>query len=228
VYQDTHEDLNRKYGATWFLYDDKLVYADEFGSYMDDDNIRRITTTLKYSDKVKGVVTIFDTAKIKTIEIAPGLYNFSDETLAHCYGEPKFWLNNWNLLQIPKRSPSRGFSNYRYSIYNYMVDLLNKFGVSFSYSRYTFSMIKDLMEPKYPELHEIPTLLTRYKSVAFSPNYGMSLMPTDEKGILLLNQFGFIGKYLYPHVFEVHHQPSYQELQDFVRRAGLDVQVRLR
>jgi hypothetical protein len=211
-YKDRAHDLTLKYGNTYTYYTDgnfprQLVLWLNFS----DDTDLRVASQFMYPGGESA--RFVDPSGIEEIHPEVGFVNIPLEN----QNKLDFPTFAWNLVRLPRRSPSRGFSHQTYhiasTIETFIVPYTQRYNLVFS-----LDVIPVLENRHYVAFPDIFGATQLGRSAALSRHFAVTLNPFERDGPLILNsQFGHVG-HVYPDHIDVYHKGSYQEISDFVNR----------
>jgi len=217
-YQETADDLHRKWVNSFCLYEGNLFHPKAFAHV--GGNI------LCSGETEQGVFdNVIKPEELRSISLPNGLYNIPIPCLKEQALPHAFQNMCWTLIRSPKRSPMHGINYTTYRWINPLVE----FVPSHSDRRelgWRFSLLRAVMSPEYINYHQALKLLTGDLSIAVNRKWGVCLNFFDESDTraLFLSSYGFVG-WAYPDRIEIKHRGSFQEALDFVRQSRLDVEV---
>ncbi len=219
-YQDTLDDLRRKYEQTYALWKNQLVYVEGFS--VDGDKIAII---YREDQRKPRTTELFDETHL--VEIMPDAKFFNIVSFARKVQVPNgaclaFYRNPRKQYQ---RSISRG-NSYCVSPLRHIYEMS---GIPMQGTiDISLSMVKPLMAVTYPELHWSIDNLVPFKSIAISERYAIIPSPlhTGKVALLCSHSAGFIGTVGHDKI-DLFHTIEQQEVTDYLRHAKLQLPVNL-
>lgn len=221
-YQETADDLNRKYHQTWILYDGKPSYIHHF-----QPSERGIVANLMVPNS-KGVATesateisdVINPNKIDVISVSTSFINNAPLTNSREVIPAIF------ISRKPKRQWRRGLCSDNTQIKCPVGGLFAIVGrnIPLWAGHIDATLIRNLLTPSYPTLAEACAFVSEKLAIAISPMFCVCISNVSHNKYLLMSTFGFIGECTADHIW-VHHQPARQEVQDFVVRTNQSIVV---
>ena len=224
AYNDTVDDFNLKWGNTWVLKDNQLIYI--VSAFYEDTEETPPPIYVRYSIDGKNRNDYeFDFNSPKPLLFNAQLFNcipFSDP--------------NWNgitnkmptclyLTRSSRRQNKRSICSDNTGIASPFYPIISLFRNDWKPSYPVNEVyIKRIIEQEFPTYREALALCPTHLMVAISPNFAVSLSNISSDKYLFASQFGFIGE-ADPTTITIHHAGSLQEVRDFVKRANLDIRV---
>jgi hypothetical protein len=217
VYQDTADDLNKKYHNCYVNYAGVLGFISNFGLNADG--------SYHCLWKQPGGR---DTTKMSPI----------DPTAIECFNFNSTFINNSTLMSAkdsavavvhvsrhPKRQWKRGMCAENTWLRCPVVHLYKAFGKRPNWHhQLSFDLIERLMTPTFPTLARAIEKCNHFIGVAISPMFAVTLSNISSERYLLTSPFGFIGEADAKHIW-VWHPPAMQEVQDFVARSNQNISI---
>ena len=222
MYVETAEDLTRKYGRSFALLDNKLVYFREFVESGEEGGVIAYLHEEGSSDTIERLIRVdsisslaFD-AMYVNVSYAPA---------------PKRTTSKWEIPgTLFKRSPTRqwrrGLAEDNTiitcpltSLYQSMGKVLYQWNGGLSYP-----LIKALQNPEYPSYNEAIERCQKEQCVAISSMFAVCLSTISPDHFLVSSVYGFVAEGIKDHIF-VRHTPSQQEITDYITRTKQDIRM---
>ena len=216
-YRESIDDLHRKYAGTYVFYDGEFSYVTQFDSDNDDEDI------FISCDGATPYHGPFSEKKLEPIMKDSCYFNNASfkEKNPSGIAAIKYW-------RYPRRQWRRSLCEDIAHLESPMFPFYSMSGKRLPYwdGRLRFSVAKNLVFAEYPPIDFALKKLEDYQAIAISPDYCISLSSLDEKP-LLSSMFGFIGV-VEDKKFLIYHEPTLQEVSDFVRRTNQPFEVCLK
>lgn len=218
-YQETAEDLGKKYHHTFVLYDGKAVFISAFQLVG-----KEILANIAENEGTKPQPQIIDPTKIEPLIFDSMFVNNSklkEETAKKMVPATLFTRN-------PRRQWRRGLTDENCRLSCPLAPLYRGFGKRLYNwdGRLSFQLIRHLQKPVYPSLQKALSDLESWQALAISPMFAVTLSSISSTRQLLASTFGFIGEVQNDTIF-VHHRPALQEVRDYVNRTRQSINVEL-
>lgn len=216
MYVENADDLNRKYGQSFALFDGKIAFIDSFGQASDTV----VRTYFHYKGDSKNQAIDLDADKIP---IEP-IYFDAKFINAYPLGQKSRNGNGYSIAGVLVRRKAdrqwrRGLCNANTSIYSPVGVLYSLMGHGNTAHHLSFDAVEQLVSSVYPSFNEAIEYCDKHVCVSFDPMYCVMLSSISPDKYLLASQHGFIGEARKGHVWLMHEQ-SQQEFKDFIRRSG--------
>ena len=208
MYNESADDLSRKYGNSYVLWNGEVQYCSEF-RYNNKDVIVVIFSDIEEQ--------VYDPRALSVPSVEFGFFNYSKAPT----GFPKCWSHS----RRPKRQWHRGIcdaNTHLESPWERMLNLLGKQNIALRVDKV---VVNNMVTPVFPKIAEALEELERVKCVAISTQYAVCLHPQHATRALLTTPFSFIGEVVSPREWIVKHHVMLQEIVDFSNRNNLGIDV---
>ena len=222
AYKDTIEDFNLKWGHTFALLNNEVVwinqayYADE-----EDEKSGEYFIDLHVNKQGKRVANQ-DFNSFSPIVVDSQFFNWrpldgARPTIPTCL----------RIVRSSKRQNKRSLCDEQSSITAPAFPIISKFTPQARWN-YTFTepFVKAILAKQYVNYYHALQHIKAHIMLAVSPNFAVMASHVDDKKCLFASQWGFIGTAT-EDCIEIHHKPSFQEVNDYVYRHNLLVRVNL-
>lgn len=223
AYKDTVDDFNLKWAHTYVMYHDQPIYLH--GAHYanpeteeEEQSSDEIGVKLQQLGHTKSEIHL----DFKIDDIVPIMFN------SHFYNRlPTDFPTGPICLFVARsarRQNKRSISDENTYLTDPLTPIYQKFKIRPESLAITFQDIVALLQAKYPSYGDALDYCNKFKMIALSPDFVVSLSTISTNKYLLANQFGFIGEADANNLY-VHHQGSLQEVNDFVYRTNLPLRV---
>ena len=221
-YKETLEDINLKWGQTYVLINEKIVFIHA-AYYIDDDESKPYLVKI-FSDGISSMVENFDLESLKPLLFDSQFFNISN--LEMNVAVESYQSGCLLLARNPRRQNKRSIC-YENTTVRSPVEFFNKWLYSHRQPqeyRLTTDMIQSLIKPIFPPYERALAFCKNNIAVAISPLFAVTLSNIHPDKYLLASQWGFIGE-ADKNTLYIHHPGSFQEVIDFVQRSHLNLEV---
>ena len=214
-YNDTVEDFNLKWGHTYALLDDRIVYID--AAYYKENEPDHYFVSMSYNKRSEHIENL-DFTLFTPILFDSQFFNSCDFTQE----DPIACLY---IARSSKRQNKRSICSENTIVVSPLSPLITQ--INFHKNKlYNINekYITQILKKSFPVYKDALQLCDKYLMVALSPDFAVSLSSISNTKYLLSSQFGFIGE-ADAECLYIHHPGSVQEINDFVRRNNLNLRV---
>ena len=217
-YEDNFDDFNLKWQNTFVYVDNEILFCngiksnDEGNTYVE---LYKRETRFRYPD--------FDFNSITPIVFDSQFFNACNLDEKNSIKVKK--VACLKLSRMPRRQNKRSLSTENTSISCFYTDLLSPFRLRWTHNYILCDdYIRAILAKSFPSYKQALHHCHNHLMVAISPEFAVALSNISQDKYLLASQFGFIGEATENQLF-IRHPGSWQEINDFVRRSHLDVEV---
>ena len=224
AYNDTVDDFNLKWGHTWAYLKDQIVYVGDAHYDENKENGDYYVTLVEYPNNEQKKIHHLN---FDLTSLTPLLF---DSQFFNCHDFAYSWKTTNTpaclfVSRVPRRQNKRSL-NEENTVFHCPIScvtgqrsgkLARSYGIAKPY-------IDRVLAHQFPTYTQALALCNDHLAVAISPNFAVSLSTISKDKCLLLNHFGFIGEADATKLY-IHHQGSIQEINDFVRRHNLNLEV---
>ncbi len=221
-YRDTFDDFNLKWAGTYAYWNDQLVYVHRAITVDDEDKEIEPSVCLYIRDKKQNIPN-FDLMCLKPILFNSQFFNCVDNEVNAPLVKTSACLHiARNSRRQNKRSVCSENTNITSPFRPIIAGVQSRWPSSYQMN---YDYIERALQFRFPSYNTALAMCNNYYMVAISPNFAVALSNRSESKFLLASIYGFIGEADATTLY-IHHHGSYQEVNDFVTRNNLGLQVR--